>query len=168
MSYISFLKNFDEKVKIVGKVIEWFLKKAFPIILELLKVYGEEIVRGLTKVIFTYMAEREKKKAEDHLNSAKESFAKAEKAETEEVKNKHLFEYEFYKKQAELKSNEINELAKDFANIEQKTVKLVAEATSKMKAEDLFDLNKKNQSIELTSKENYTGIETATDISNLK
>lgn len=152
----------------MNKIIEWFVKKAFPVILKLLISYSEEIVRGLVKLIFNSMAEREKKKAEDHLKSAKESLVKAETAETEEVKNNYMFEYEFYKNQADLKSKEIAELAKDFASFEQKTVKIVSEATAKMKAEDLFSLNKKTQSIELNSKNNYTGIASAEEVSDLK
>lgn len=152
----------------MNKIYEWFIKKAFPVILKLLISYGEEIVRGLLKLVFNHMAEREKKKAEEHLQSAKESILKAENAETEEAKNNYMFEYDFYKNQAELKSKEITELAKDFASFEEKTVKMVSEATSKMKAEDLFNLNKKTQSIELNSNKNYTGIANASEVSDLK
>lgn len=152
----------------MNKVYEWFIRKAFPVILKLLVEYSEEIVRGLIKVIFNYMAEREKKKAEEHVENAKESYAKAEKAETESEKSNHLFEYEFYKKQADLKSKEIQDLAKDFANIEQKTVELVAKATSEMSAEDLFELNKKTKSINLTAKKNYTGIDNMKEISKIE
>ncbi|KRG13933.1 hypothetical protein ACA30_13480 [Virgibacillus soli] len=137
------------------KIIEWFLKKAFPVILKLLIVYSEDIVRNLIKVIFKFMSEREKKKAQENFHIAKSMLDEAEKASTVEERNRFLFEAEFYKRQAESATKEIQELAKEFAIIEEKTVKLVKESTSKMKAEDLFELNKADESIELKEKKNY-------------
>ncbi|MUV37110.1 hypothetical protein JNUCC1_00916 [Lentibacillus sp. JNUCC-1] len=133
----------------MSKLKKWFIKVAFPVIINLLKVYGEDIVRGLVKTFYTHMSEKEKNRAHEHFNQAKENMDKAYTAETEKERDEYKFQAEFYKQQAEQNINELQRLAKEFADLEEKTVDLVKDKTSRMDVEDLFKLDKSKKGISL-------------------
>ena len=142
----------------MNKFIEWFIKKAFPVILKLLMAYSEEIVRSLIKIIYKYMSDRKKDEAKENINIVKENLKKADNASTDEERKAFTIEAEFYKRLAEANVKEIQDLAKEFAEIEEKTVRLVVENTAKLKVENLFELNKKNEGIELKEEVSYLDI----------
>ena len=59
------------------KIIEWFLKKAWPVILAFLVKYGAEIVEFIFKIIKEKMDKMRQKQQEEHMKKAQEDLETA-------------------------------------------------------------------------------------------
>ncbi|TLS36470.1 hypothetical protein [Pseudalkalibacillus caeni] len=127
------------------KIGSWFIKKGWPIIQKFIAIYGEEIVRGVIRIVSKFYNERQRKKAAEKMQKAEEYRSKADNEGNAEKKKEYEFKSDFYKEEAETYAKDILEMANIFQDIEYKTTKLVKEKTLKLQATDLFETGKESE-----------------------
>lgn len=134
------------------KILIWFVQKAWPVILNFIIKYGEEIIAIIITIITKQYNERQKQKAKENYERAAQFHQQAQQADTDEERKEYEFKSNFFKEQAEECAEDIKKMADIFESITKKTKDMVNEKTKEFKAEDIFKINEN----EFEFKENKT------------
>lgn len=143
------------------KIISWFIKKAWPIILAFLLKYADEIIRFVVQMISRGYNESQRKKAEEAMEKARENHQRAQETSDEFEKKEYKFKSDFYKEEAQKYADDIMKMSKVFQELEEITKGVVKTRTEKLRAEDLF--NTESEDFELKPKNNYLSLEEGID-----
>ncbi|MEH7236766.1 hypothetical protein [Bacillus sp. JJ1562] len=126
------------------KFLELFIKKAWPVIKELLVRYGKEILEFIFEKLSEFIKSWIEKIKNEKMAKAEESHEKASTATDPEEKKKYEYEYEFYKKEAESYAEKMKDMEEELEKLKQSIREDVTKKTKDLKAENLFSTNTKD------------------------
>lgn len=135
-------------------ILNWFIDKAWPVILKLLAKYSQEILEFIFIRIFDFIKNWIEGMGKEKEEKAYQSYEKAQATVDPEEKKKYMHEAEFYKKEAESYEEKLKDLEIKFETLKTQMEKEVANKTQNLQAEDLFETNSKSSVDTLLLKQN--------------
>lgn len=137
-------------------ILQWFISKAWPVILDFIKKYQDQIMQLIFKWIEDILLKRKESTKQEFQTKANEADQKAKDSDDKESKFKYQAQAETYREVINTLEMQNKKLQDEIKEIKIKIKKEMEENTSALQVEDLFNTNKKG---EITVKENNNYIQ---------
>ncbi|UED81962.1 hypothetical protein FH508_0008720 [Lysinibacillus sp. CD3-6] len=125
------------------KVIEWFIKLGWPVVKYVIMEFGQEILSFAFESLKQKARNRSKEKMEEALRNAENAEKAAESTEDPKEKLKYYDIANNYRKIAEYQGKFLSDMLDVVESTSKEIMDSVQQKTSKIKAEDLFVLDRK-------------------------
>ncbi|MGQ4664984.1 hypothetical protein AB3Z07_09450 [Metabacillus halosaccharovorans] len=135
-------------------IVSWFLKKGWPVILQLLQRYKDEIIRYVFKLIKEYIENKKKKDMQDKAEKVKQKKASYDNTNDHSEKEKIFKDMEDLEKEMNDYNKVMSEMESIFEEIKQKATDDVAKSTSSLRAEDVLENDDKNETLKVKENTN--------------
>lgn len=132
-------------------ILQWFIGKAWPVILDFIKKYQGQIMQLIFKWIEDILLKRRESTKQEFQTKANEADQKARDSADKESKVKYQTQADTYREVINALEIQNKKLQDEIKEIKIKIKKEMEENTSALRVEDLFNTNKKG---EITVKEN--------------
>lgn len=140
------------------KIIEWFVKMAWPVILKFLIKYSDEIIEFIFKTIIVKMNQKRQKQQTEQMAEAEKKFKMAKEEIDPELKKQYYDDAVKQHEQASSFEEKMN-VWNDYLNsIKEEIKEEILQNTKDLKAEDIFETGKKDK-FDLKDKSSYLQIE---------
>lgn len=144
------------------KIMEWFLKKAWPVILRFLIKYSDEIVDFIFKTIKEKMNHKRKKEQTEYMAMAQDDLEKAKRAADPEIKSQYYDNAVISQEKANSFDEKMKLLNEYLDSLKKEVKEEIMQKTSKLKAEDIFE-TEKEEIFGLKEKQSYLQIDPPAD-----